>query len=109
MRTLNPHRVGKVDSEEYIEEMRRRMLGYSNPMYGIPTTGKNKKLFSELYSKPVYLYDAKTLEKISEFNKHTDLVKELSMPSKTVVKYIDSGMVFRDKYLISSKVLEAKC
>ena len=109
MKTLNPHRVGKVHREEYIEEMRRRMLGSSNPMYGIPTTENNKKLFSKLYSKPIYLYDAKTLEKIYEFNKHADLVKELRISTKTVVKYIDSGMVFRDKYLISSKVLEAKC
>lgn len=33
---------------------------------------------------------------------HKDLVKELRISSKTLIKYKDSGKVFRDKYIISS-------
>jgi hypothetical protein len=62
----------------------------------------NKKLISEFSGKPIYLYDAKTFGLISKFTKHRDLIKELKISNNTLIKYKDSGNVFRNKYLISS-------
>lgn len=62
-----------------------------------------KKLISDLFRKDVYLYDAKTLTLISKYNSHKDLIKELKISSKTIVKFKDSGMVYKDQYIISSK------
>ena len=61
-----------------------------------------KKLISDLFRKDVYLYDAKTLTLISKYNSHKDLIKELKISSKTIVKFKDSGMVYKDQYIISS-------
>ena len=61
-----------------------------------------KKLISDLFRKDVYLYDAKTLTLISKYNSHKDLIKELQISSKTIVKFKDSGMVYKeDQYIIS--------
>lgn len=83
--------------------MRKRMTGSLNPMYGKPVTDANKKLISDLFRKDVYLYNAKALTLISRYNRHQDLVKELKISSKTLVKFKDSGLVFKDQYIISSK------
>lgn len=88
--------------------MRMRMSGSSNPMFGKPVTKANKNLISELFSKPVFLYDANTFNLISKFNRHMDLVKELKISSKTLIKYKDSGLVLRDRYIIYSLELEEK-
>lgn len=79
------------------------MSGSLNPMYGKPVSDANKKLISDLFRKEVYLYDANTFTLISKFNSHKDLVKELKISPETVIKYKDSGMVYKDKYIISSK------
>jgi hypothetical protein len=71
-------------------------------MFGKPVTEENKKLISELFSKSVYLYDANTLSLIAKYDRHKDLIKELKISSKTLVKYKDSGEVLRDKYIITS-------
>lgn len=78
------------------------MAGSNNPMCGKPVTEENKKLISELFSKSVYLYDANTLSLIAKYDRHKDLVEELKISTKTLVKYKDSGKVFRDKYILSS-------
>lgn len=78
------------------------MSGSLNPMYGKPVTDANKKLISYLFRKDVYLYDAMTLTLISKYNSHKDLIKELQISSKTIVKFKDSGMVYKeDQYIIS--------
>jgi len=56
----------------------------------------------------VYLYDANTFTLIARYSKHKDLVKDLGISSKTLIKYNDSGEVFRDKYIISSTELQPK-
>lgn len=81
------------------------MTGSNNPMYGKPVTEANKKLISELFRKSVFLYDANALELIGEFSRHGDLVKELKIFSKTLIKYKDLGKVLRDKYIITSTKL----
>ena len=72
-----------------------------------PVTDKNKESISKLFSKSVYLYDAKSFNLIAKYIRRQDISKELKVSSKTVVKYIDSGKVFRDKYIISSIKLES--
>lgn len=101
-RKENPSFLNKTHSEEYINELRIRMSGFSNHMYGKPVTKANKKLISDMFRKDVYLYDANTLELISKFDKHKDLIQELNISSKTIVKYKDSGLVYKDRYIISS-------
>ena len=71
-------------------------------MFGREVMDDNKILISELFSKTVYLYDAHTSKSISNFSRSGDLVKELNISSKTLIKYKDSGVIFRDKYLITS-------
>jgi group I intron endonuclease len=102
IRTENPYFLNKTHSPELIEKIRIRMTGSNNPMFGRVVTDENKILISELFSKTVYLYDAHTFKLISKFSRNGDLVKELNISSKTLIKYKDSGMVFRDKYLITS-------
>lgn len=102
IRTENPYFLNKTHSPELIEKIRIRMTGSNNSMFGRVVTDKNKILISELFSKTVYLYDAHTFKLISKFSRHGDLVKELNISSKTLIKYKDSGMVVRDKYLITS-------
>lgn len=49
--------------------MRVRIKGPSNPMFGKPVTEDNKKLISKFFSKPIYLYDANTLELIAKYDR----------------------------------------
>ena len=100
--------LGKTHTEEYKEILRQRILGKNNPMYGKPVTEENKKLFSVLFSKPIYVYDANTLILIAKFNKQKDFITEFKVSTKTIVKYKDSGEVFRDKYIISSYPIAEK-
>ena len=53
-----------------------------------PVTEENKKLISELFSKSVYLYDANTLSIIAKYDRHKDLVEELKISPKTLIKKI---------------------
>lgn len=85
-----------------------RMTGSSNPMFGKPVNEANKKLISELFMKPIFLYDANTFKLISKFARHKDLVEQLKISSKTLIKYNDSGMVFRNKYILSCLEIEEK-
>ncbi len=98
----NPHFLNKTHSPEVVEEIRTRMTGSSNPMFGKPVTEENKKLISDLFRKDVYLYDANTLTLIAKDDKHQDLIDDLKISSKTLVKYKNSGEIFKDKYIISS-------
>lgn len=83
--------------------MRSRMSGPLNPMFGKPVSEANKKLISDLFRKEVYLYDANTFTLISKFNNHKDLTNELKMSPKTLIKYKDSGKVYKESYIISSR------
>lgn len=76
-------------------------------MYGKPVTEENKKLISDLFRKEIYLYDANTFSLIAKYDKQQDLIDDLKISSKTIVKYKNSpirpyGEVYKDKYIISS-------
>lgn len=102
LRKENPYFLNKKHSPEVIEQMRNRMSGSNNPMFGKPVTEENKKLISKLFSKPIYLYDANTLTLIAQFERQKDLIEVLKVSTKTLVKYKDTGEVFRDKYILST-------
>lgn len=102
MRQLNPNFLNKTHSPETIENMKLRFSGSNNHMFGKPVTEENKKLISKMFSKSVYLYDANTLKLINKYDKHKDIIQDLNVSSKTIVKYKDSGKVFRDKYILTS-------
>ena len=101
-RKENPSFQGKTHSPEVLKQIRERMQGSNNPMYGKPVTDDNKKLISEFFSKTVFLYDANTFKLIAKYDKHRDLLDDLKISPKTLVKYKDSGMVFRDKFILTS-------
>lgn len=105
-RTGKPHKVNLSSDETLRRHL--KFAGENNPMYGKPVTDVNKKLISELFRKSVYLYDANTLTLIQKFNRHADLSREFNISPKTIIKYKDSGEVFRDKYIISSMELNIK-
>lgn len=107
-RKENPSFLNKTHSPEVIDQIKARMKGPNNPMFGKPVTESNKKLISDLFKKSVYLYDANTLTLIAKYDKHKDLVDALKISSKTLVKYKDSGEVFKDKYIFSSIELSFK-
>jgi group I intron endonuclease len=101
-RKENPSFLGKTHSPEVLKQIREIMEGSNNPMYGKPVTDSTRKMISELFSKPVFLYDANTFKLISKYDKHKDILDDLKISPKTLVKYKDSGLVFRDKYILSS-------
>ena len=101
IRTENPSFLNKTHSPELIEKFRMSITGSNNPMFGRAVTDEDKILISELFSKTVYLYDAYTSKLISKFSRHGDLVKELNISSKTLIKYKDSYNIFRNKYIIT--------
>ena len=92
-------------SAEELAQRSARATGSNNPMFGKPVTESNKKLISELFSKSIYLYDANTLILICKYDKQQDLLDSLKVSSKTIVKYKDTGLVFREKYILSSRLL----
>ena len=101
----SPHFLNKSHKEEFISKVRARMSGCNNPMFGRPVTSTNKKLISDLFSKSVYLYQANSLTLIAKYDKHKDLIDAIKISPKTLIKYKDSGKVFRNLYIISSTVL----
>jgi len=105
-RKENPSFLNKKHSKEVLEQMRERMQGENNPLFGKPVSESTRKLISDYFSKATFLYDANTLKLIAKYDKHKDIIKDLNISPKTLVKYKDSGNVFRDKYIISSIELE---
>jgi group I intron endonuclease len=106
IRTENTSFLNKTHSPELIEKITIRMTGSNNPMFGREVRDHNKIWISELFSKTVYLYDADSCKLISKFSRHEDLVKELNISSKTLIKYKDFGMIYRNKCIMTSAGIE---
>lgn len=47
----NPHFLNKTHSLEAVEQIRDRVTGPGNPMFGKPVTEENKKLISDMFRK----------------------------------------------------------
>jgi group I intron endonuclease len=108
LRKENPSFLNKTHSPEVIKMLRDKFTGKNNPMYGKPVTEEVKNIISKIWSKPVYLYDAQTLELIAKYDQQKSLIEDLKISTKTIIKYKDSGEVFRGKYIISSKEISSK-
>nr|YP_009568485.1 hypothetical protein [Drechslerella brochopaga]QBL02565.1 hypothetical protein [Drechslerella brochopaga] len=68
-------------------------------------TEERKKVILEQFSKELFLYDAKTLNLIKKYSKHEEMITELKVSPKTIIKYKDTDQVFRGKYIITSKLI----
>jgi group I intron endonuclease len=78
-RKENPSFLNQTHSPEVLEQMRARMQGSNNPMYGKPVSDSTKKMISEFFSKSIYLYDSNTLKLIAKYDKHKDVLNDLKM------------------------------
>jgi group I intron endonuclease len=96
---------GKKHSIEFKEFMKMRMSGSENPMAGKLVTELVKQAIKDTQSQRVYLYNSETKELIKVYSSQTELIKELHVSPKTVIKYLKSGEVWRDKYIVSSDIL----
>lgn len=88
VRQENPYFLNKTHSLETIERMGLRLSGSNNHMFGKPVTEENKKLISKMFSKNVYLYNVNTFELINKYYRHKDILKDLSISTKTLVKFL---------------------
>lgn len=68
-------------------------------------TEERRTSISEQFRKELFIYDATTLNLIKKYDKQGEFIQEFKVSFKTVIKYRDSGKVFRDKYLLSSKLM----
>lgn len=108
LRKENPYFLGKTHDEYYKNKLKARMAGNKNHMFGKIVTEQNKKLISHMFSKKTYVYNANNMELIKVFTRHKDLSLEYNMSSKTIVKYKDYKIPFRNKYIISSVLLNKR-
>jgi group I intron endonuclease len=97
---------GKTHSNEFKEFMKMRMSGSNNPMAGKLVTELVKQAIKETQNQRVYLYDSNTKELMKVYSSQVEFIKELHVSPKTVIKYLKSGEVWRERYIISSSILD---
>lgn len=90
-------RAGTLSSDE----SRKQMSDLKKASY----TEERKHQISKQFSKELFLYDASTLNLIKKYSRQGEMIEELQVSFKTIIKYRDSGKVFRGKYLVSSKLM----
>lgn len=93
---LNPM-FNKEKSKEFIENMHRDKKGSNNPMFGVT---KSEKTLEKLRKK-IYVYDGITNELIASYDSIGLAVKNLSIASGTINKYLDTGIIYKNKYFYS--------
>jgi group I intron endonuclease len=96
---------GKTHSLEYRAILSERMVN-NNPKAGKPVTEEMKRIVKEFFSRPVYVYDANSKVLINKFNSRKDLIEEFKISSKTVVKYLNTGNILRERYILSNTLLD---
>ena len=67
------------------------MSGSKIPNYGKPVTDKVKQAIRNTHNIPVFLYNSKTRKLIQKYNSQKELIADLKVSSKTILKYKDSG------------------
>jgi group I intron endonuclease len=97
---------GKTHSNEFKEFMKMRMSGSNNPMAGKLVTELVKQAIKDTQNQRVYLYDSNTIELMKVYSSQIEFIKELHVSPKTVIKYLKSGEVWRERYIISSSILD---
>jgi group I intron endonuclease len=93
------HLFGKTHNENSIELMRQKALGRK---YSEDT----KLKMSAVSGKPVYIYEKFSSEGfnlIGSFVSARRAGKLLGISGSTVIKYMNSGEIFKDRYKFSSK------
>jgi group I intron endonuclease len=99
---------GKTHSDEYLTKLKTRMSGNNNPMAGKPVTGEVKDAIRVSQNKPVYLYDFYSKELLRVFPNQTQVYLEFKASPKTIIKYLRSGQIYKNKYLLSSILLSSE-
>lgn len=114
---------GSFHTEETKKIMSLSKAGENNPLYGKIHSEDTKKLMSQralsrkhscetkdkmskTHGNPVNIYEqlsSKGFELIGSFVSARRAAKFLGISGSTVIKYMQSGAIFRDKYKFSSK------
>lgn len=92
---------GKTHSDEYLTKLKIRMSGNNNPMAGKPVSEEVKDAIRTTQNKPVYLYDFYSKELLRVFPNQTQVYLEFKASPKTIIKYLRSGQIYKNKYLLS--------
>jgi hypothetical protein len=102
---INPtaySRLGSKHSEDSKELMRINNLGDKNPMFGKSHSDEYKAIIRKVHSIPLYVYDAKTKLLLSKYDTQKEFIKVFKVSPKTVIKYVNTGNIFRDQYILSN-------
>jgi group I intron endonuclease len=105
---------GQTHSQKTKELMSKLRSGVNHLLYGKPVSEKTKELISKRMSEvsasrsfTIYLYSL-DLELITIFPSSKKTGKYFESSNTTIMKYVRSGEVFKDKYILSLKELPAK-
>lgn len=90
---------GKTHSLEYRAILSERMAN-NNPMKSKPVTDEMKRIIKEFFSRPVYVYDANSKILINKYSSHKDLIKDFKISSKSVIKYLNTRKILRERYIV---------
>jgi group I intron endonuclease len=96
---------GKTHSLEYRAILSERMVN-NNPMKSKPVTDEMKRIIKEFFSRPVYVYDANSKILINKYKSRKDFIEDFKISSKTVVKYLNTGKILRERYILSNILLD---
>lgn len=83
------------------------MSGANNPMTGKSVNDKIKEAIRATQNKPVYLYDFHFKEFIRVIPNQTQAYLEFKASPKTIIKYLRSGQIYKNKYLLSFTLLDS--
>lgn len=95
----------KTHSLEYREILKERMTN-NNPMAGKPCSEEVKAIIRKVQSIPLYVYDAKTKLLLFKYNSQKEFLKAFKVSDKTLTKYVLSGAIFREQYILSNNLLD---
>ena len=95
---------GKTHSVEYKVILSERMSN-NNPMAGKPCTEEVKAIIKETLSIPLYVYDAKTKSLLFKYDSQKEFIKAFKVSPKTVIKYVNKDIIFREQYILSNTLL----
>jgi len=89
---------GKIHSEETKELMKQKALGRKH-------SDETKNKISARHGNPVFIYEKFSLEfkLIGSFVSARRAAQFLGIGGSTVVRYMKSGQIFKDRYKFSSK------
>jgi len=95
---------GKTHSVEYKVILSERMSN-NNPMAGKPCTEEVKAIIKETQSISLFVYDAKTKSLLFKYDSQKEFIKAFKVSPKTVIKYVNKDIIFREQYILSNTLL----